>query len=126
MQIRAYPHEMSTGPKQRPGTTQRGGARPGAGRPATFGISERELNKLFKALKKEAKERGQSWQANFAKHLFAEDWHEAAAFHRMLTDQIKVNRNVQETPKEEKKPVALPALGVDPGKVVPIKSEKAG
>lgn len=118
---------MSTGPKQRPGTTQRGGARPGAGRPATFGISERELKHLFKALKKESKERKQSWQENFAKHLFAEDWHEAAAFHRMLTDQIKVNRNVQEPPQKEKeKPVALPKLGVDPGKVVPIKSEKAG
>lgn len=114
---------MSTGPKQRPGTTPRGGARMGAGRPATFGISEREFKKLFKALKVEAKKQGQTWQENFAKHLFSDDWHEASAFHRMLSDQIKVNKADKQITTTEKKesPMILPAIKSDPAKIVELK-----
>lgn len=114
---------MSTGPKQRPGTTHRGGPRPGAGRPATFGISERELKGLFKALKAESKKRGETWQENFAKHIFSNDWRESSAFHRMLSDQIKVSKAEKQITTTEKKdaPLVLPAIKPDPAKVVAIK-----
>lgn len=114
---------MSTGPKQRPSTTPRGGKREGSGRKHTFGLSEAALRKLFLALKKQAKEAGQSWQENFAKHLYSEDWRESAAFHRMLTDQIKVNKqekNINVT-KHDSPTIYLPEEKPDPAKVVPIK-----
>lgn len=116
---------MSTGPKRtRENTTPKGGKRPGAGRPAVFGVSEVELKALFKALKKEAKERGQSWQENFAKRLFSDDWRESAAFHRMLSDQIKVNKQEKHVTevKAEGPAIFLPQERPDPAKVVPIKA----
>jgi hypothetical protein len=115
---------LSTGPKARPNTTPRGGARKGAGRKPTFGISEIELKGLFKALKKQAKERGENWQENFAKRLFSDDWRESAAFHRMLTDQIKVNKQEKRVEITENKGPAifLPEERPDPSKVVPIKA----
>ena len=114
---------MATGPKQRPNTTPRGGARAGAGRKPVYGVSDAELKKLFRALKAEAKARGESWQDNFAQHLYSDDWREAAAFHRMLTDQIKVRRSESHvTTKNQESPVTLPEIRPDPGKVVPLKS----
>ena len=112
---------MSTGPKQRPGTTPRGGARMGAGRPSTFAVSDQELKKLFKALKKEAKERGESWQENFAQHLFSEDWRESSVFHRMLNDHIKVNKAEKMITEKKESPMILPSIKVDPAKVVELK-----
>jgi len=117
---------VSTGPKQRPNTTPKGGKRHGAGRPkgtGVFGISQEELRSLFKALKKEAKKRGETWQENFAKHLFSDDWRESAAFHRMFTDQIKVRREEKKIDVTEHKGPAifLPEENPDPAKVIPIR-----
>jgi len=116
---------MSTGPKRtRENTTPKGGKRPGAGRPAVFGVSEKELKGLFSALKKKAKEEGKTWQDLFADHLYSDDWREAAAYHRMLTDQIKVSKQEKhvEVKKVEGPAIFLPEERPDPAKVVPLKS----
>jgi len=115
---------MSTGPKARPGTTPRGGARPNSGPKPIFGVSEKELNGLFRALKKKAKETGKTWQDLFAGHLYSDDWREAAAYHRMLTDQIKVRKEDKHvtTQKVEGPAIFLPEERPDPAKVVPLKS----
>ncbi|MDD5189462.1 MAG: DNA alkylation repair protein [Dehalococcoidales bacterium] len=124
---------MSTGPKklneftnsQREGTTKRGGARKGSGpkkRIPIFGVRESELKDLFKALKKEAKKQGQTWQENFAERLYSEDKNEARAFYKMLTDQIKVQAAEKHVVTENKvePTIFLPEERPDPSKVVPI------
>ena len=113
---------MTTGPKQRPGTTTRGGARPGSGRKPAFGLSDKEVKHLFLELKREAKERGETWQRNFVKHLYSDDWKEAAAFHRMLNEHVKVTRSEKHVTTKEAPPIALPEIRPDPAKVVPIKA----
>lgn len=118
---------MSTGPKQRPNTTPRGGARPGAGRKAIFEISSGELKGLFKALKKKAKETGKTWQDLFIEHLYTpSDWREGAAYHKMLTEHIRVQKSERhvEITKHEGPAIYLPEEAPDPAKVVPFR--KAG
>ena len=80
----------------RPGETRHGGARSGAGRKPIFGISEREMKHLMKALRDEAKERGVAWQQQFVGHLYSDDWREAAAFFKMLTDRLFVRSSEQD------------------------------
>lgn len=125
---------MSTGPKPKPDgsktgkqrehTTQRGGARPNSGPKPVFSLIDDELVKLFKTLKREAKERGETWQENFCKHLYSEDRVEAAAFHKMLGAMVTVKRSQSSVEVTEHKAPALflPEERADPAKVVPIKA----
>lgn len=122
---------MGTGPKdkmaqQRSGTSARGGARPFAGRPSTFGVSKAELRELFRTLKKKSKEAGVTWQGLFAERLYGEDERQSTAYMRMLTDMVKISKQERDvTITETKGPtIFLPDENPAPAVVVPIK--KAG
>lgn len=107
----------------------RGGARPGSGRKPIFGMSEREMKKLLAAIRKKAREKGTSWEAEFAEHLFSIDWREAAAFYKMFTDKlfVKATQNETDIGKAQGPGIFLPEQRPDPAKdaeVVKLKVQK--
>ena len=54
------------------------------------------MKRLMSALRKAARERGESWHERFVSHLYSGDWREEAAFFKMLTDKLFVKTSDSE------------------------------
>jgi hypothetical protein len=107
---------MATGPKG-----GWGGKRAGAG--GKPHISEREFKGLLGAVKKQAKEKGMTWQEWFAKQMLGPDKDRSARFTKMFMDQLKVRvteSNVNVTHSSGPS-VYLPQEKPDPAKLVVMK-----
>ena len=108
----------------RKNTSGRGGYRPGAGRPKTS-LQQRELKKLLRAVRKEAKAKNTTWQDEYAKMMFdriASPKERLATFKILMEHVLSkhtekdINVNHNQGPK-----IGLPEMRPDPAKLISIK-----
>jgi hypothetical protein len=91
-------------------------------------LSEREARRLLTAIRAEAKRRGTSWETEFARHLFSDDWREAAAFFKMLTDRLFTKATALDVTVQRftEPAIYLPEQRPDPAKLIPLPTRPVG
>lgn len=106
--------------KARDGTTKRGGARPGAGRPTIYQLSERERQRIIKAMRRSERQHRKSMGAVLAEMVFSDDKRVSATGMQVYlrdvlakSSQQDMNVNKREFPAPD---IFLPEQKPDPAR----------
>ena len=104
---------MATGPKNR-----NGGPRPGAGRPRSIDVSDRERNNILKAAKLRAKTEGRKVEDLLMDCIYGFEGRDKIAALKLYYDIMLVKETKSEvtSKKVAEAPIILPASKPDPAK----------